>query len=70
MPHDSCHVGQHAVSDGVPETVVNRLEVVEVDERDGMVFAAFARAADRVFDPLEHRAAVRQTGQRIVQCLE
>ena len=52
----------------VPEAVVDHLEVVEVDEHDGR--GGRGPAVERVLDALAEEAAVGQSRQRIVECLE
>ena len=53
----------------MPERVVDVFEVVEIDEQDrgGAVLAA--RASQHLFDPVEDEHAVREPGQRVVECL-
>jgi len=57
---------QQPVAGGMPERVVDELEVVEVDEqqRDGAL--ALARAGDRRAQPGVELRAVREPGQRVV----
>jgi hypothetical protein len=59
---------QDVVAGGVAEAVVDRLEVVQVDEEDGGV--AEVAAVEGVLDPLAEQAAVGQPGQRVVEGLE
>ena len=53
---------EQRVADGVPEAVVDALEVVEVDEDD----RDRLRFGDRVREPLAEQRAVGQAGQRVV----
>ena len=59
---------QDVVAGGVTEAVVDRLEVVEVDEEDRQV--ADLAAVEGVFDPFPEQAPVGQSRQRIVEGLE
>ena len=56
------HRHQQLVAGGMPEAVVDRLEVVEVDEHDRDVLFVDERLADRVGE----QRAVGQAGERIV----
>jgi len=58
-------VDEHGVTNAVTEPVVDRLEVVEVDDekREGQIVAA--RGAERIVQVLLDRAAVAQAGERI-----
>ena len=58
------HQLQHLVARGVPEPVVDGLEVVEVDEQHRHVRIA---AAERVLGPVVEERAVRQPGQLVVE---
>ena len=62
-------LGEHLVAGRVPEAVVDRLEVVEVEEhdRDAAVLAAIAR--DRVAHALREQCAVGEPGDRVVEGL-
>ena len=51
------------------EAVVDRLEVVEVDEEDGAEVAGPAAAVEGVLDPVAEQAAVGEAGERIVERL-
>jgi hypothetical protein len=54
----------------VTEAVVERLEVVEIQEQDRVVSGRSAfRPGDRVLDPVPEQAAVREPGQGIVEGL-
>ncbi len=59
-------LGQHLVADRVAERVVDRLEVVEVEEQD----RGGARAVgQRRLDALREERAVREAGERVVEGL-
>ncbi len=49
------------------ESVVDRLETVEVDEKNGQTLAGAPRPADCMLERVGHRGAVMQAGQRIVR---
>ena len=57
---------QQLVPDGVAERVVDRLEVVDVDEQHRQLRA---RAGERVAHAGDEQRAVRQVGQRVVEGL-
>jgi len=57
--------GQQSVSCGVSEGVVDVLEVSEVEEQDGSCCPAFHGD----FDCLVERVSVRESGQRVMQCV-
>ena len=63
------HLDEHLVAGGVPQAVVDRLEVVEVEEDHGHALALAARAGDRMADALGEQGAVRQAGHRVVEGL-
>src|SRR5262245_63470210 len=51
------------------EAVVDRLEVVEVEEHDGDVLVLAPRAGERVPDTLREQRPVREPGDRVVEGL-
>ena len=53
----------------MPERVVDRLEVVEVDEEDADRVAASRGAADGEREAVEEERAVRHAGERVVEGL-
>ena len=61
---------QQLVAGGVAEAVVDRLEVVEVEEQRGHRARAAARPARAASAALDEPAAVGQAGQRVVEGLE
>ena len=63
------HLEQHPVSGGVPETIVDGLEVVQVDEDDGHPDALAQRACHGVANALVEQRAVGEVGDRIVEGL-
>ena len=63
------HVEQHLVAGGVAEAVVDRLEVVEVEEDHGQALVVAARARDRVPHPLDEQRAVGEVRHRVVEGL-
>ena len=60
---------QHLVAGGVAEAVVDRLEVVEVDEDDGQARALAAGARDGVAHALDEQRAVGEVGDGVVEGL-
>ncbi|MEZ5121860.1 MAG: hypothetical protein R2736_09830 [Solirubrobacterales bacterium] len=60
---------QDRIAPGMPERVVDALEVVEVHEDDGDRVATAASGRDRVFGAVLEQRPVRQAGQGIVQPL-
>ena len=60
------HDLQHLVAGQMAERVVDVLEAVEVDEQHGEHVAVPPRDRQRVVQPLEERAAVVETRQRVV----
>ena len=60
---------EQLVAGRVAEAVVDRLEVVEVEEQQGDVVAAAARPLERVLDAVQEQRPVRQPGERVVECL-
>ena len=63
------HLEQHPVADGVPEAVVDGLEVVEVDEQHGHAHALAQRPGHRVADALVEQRAVGEMRDRVVERL-
>jgi hypothetical protein len=61
----SAHLEQHLVAAAVAEGVVERLEVVEVDEQDGD--RRVVAALERVPDAVEQQRAVGHPGERVVE---
>ena len=57
---------QHPVADLVPVPIVDRLEVVEVDEQECAATAAAAAAGHRMGEPLLEQPAVGETGQPVM----
>ena len=62
-------VDEHAVAGGVAEAVVDRLEVVDVDEHQRQRAAVAQRALGLLGEALVERAAVGEPGQRVGQRL-
>ncbi len=60
------HRPQQLVPGGVPERVVDALEVVEVDEQGRDRRPVAARAAEHVTEPVDDQRPVRQAGERVV----
>ncbi len=60
---------QDPVAGGVAEAVVDRLEVVEVDEDDGQADVVAAGAGDGVADALDEQRAVGEARDRVVEGL-
>ena len=60
---------EHEVSRRVPEAVVDRLEVVEVDEDDGDRETAALHAGERVLNAVGEERAIRKTRDRVVERL-
>ena len=58
---------QQLVPGRMAKGVVDRLETVEVDEKNGQALAAAPRLADCMLERVGHRGAVVQAGQRIVR---
>ena len=71
VPPSRCADGhQQLVARPVPQAVVDRLEVVEIQEQDGQRrLAQPAGAIERVLDPIGEERPVGEPGQRIVQRL-
>src|SRR5439155_9936461 len=57
------------VAGGVPEAVVDRLEVVQVEEHDGEAGALAPAASERVANPLDEQRPVGEPGDRVVERL-
>ena len=60
---------QHRVAGGVAEAVVDRLEVVEVDEHHADRCPLAAGAGQRVLDAVGEQRAVGEAGERVVERL-
>jgi hypothetical protein len=56
-------LAQHLVAAGMAAAVVDGLEVIEIDERDGQRLARAHRTLQRRLDQLRRMASVRQPGQ-------
>jgi hypothetical protein len=61
------HVDQRAVAGGVAQLVVDRLEVVEVDEQQGQRDAGPGAAAQGGRQPLPEQGPVGRVGEPIVE---
>ena len=59
-------LGEHLVAGGVPEAVVDGLELVEVDEQQPDRAGGAGLAGQRLPDALHQPGPVRQPGQRVV----
>ena len=60
---------QRLIADVVAERVVDRLEVVDVEEEDGEAAGLALERRDRLVEPVGQRDAVEQPGHRVVQRL-
>ena len=58
---------QQLVAGGVPERVVDGLEVVEIDEQGRDLRLAARAAREHLLDAIEDQRPVRQAGQRVVR---
>ena len=58
---------QQQVADVVAEGVVERLEVVQVDEQQCAISSAAGAGRQRLLQPVEQQPAVGQAGQRVVE---
>ena len=58
---------QDPVAGAVPETVVDRLELVEVEQQDARRPLAALRPGGGLADPVAEQGAVGQAGQRVVE---
>jgi hypothetical protein len=58
---------QQAIAHVVPERVVERLEIVEVDEQQGALALAAHARRDGYPQAVVQQAAVRQAGQRVIE---
>ena len=69
-PHDAVEPrgnrAQEFIADTMTERVVNRLEVVEVDEQRRDRRLAATRAREHLLDAIQDQCAVGEPGQRIV----
>jgi hypothetical protein len=63
------HLHEQLVTRGVAEAVVDRLEVVEVEEQDGVTLGTTAFALQRALGPVLEQRAVRELGEPVVQGL-
>ena len=63
------HLDQHLVPGQVAETVVDRLEAVEVEEQHGDVGALAVGAHERLLEPVEEEGAVGKPGERVAERL-
>ena len=63
------HLGQQLVARGVPERVVDRLEVVEVHEQDRGVLVVARLAVECVLDAVAEQRAVGEPGDGVVERL-
>ncbi len=59
---------QHAIAFAVAEAVVDGLEVVEVDEQHRHAAIAALADRERVLDAVAEQRAIREQGQRVVEC--
>ena len=66
-PEAVAHLYEQLVPDAVAEAIVDRLEVVEIDEEDGPTATGRTCDADRPLHTTPQQGAVGQTGQRIVE---
>jgi hypothetical protein len=64
--HTVRELAQEPVAGPMPERIVDRLEVIEIDVRDRVRRAAMARGLERNPDDLLEVPAVRQARERIV----
>ena len=59
---------QELIAGGMPQTVIDHLEAVEVEEQDGETVVLLAlRAKDRPAEPVHEQRPVGQVGQRVVE---
>ena len=65
VPEDGRHLLEQAIALGMAHGVVDRLEVVEIDEQQGALAAVTRARLERELEPLHQQAAVGQTGQRV-----
>ncbi len=63
------HGDQQLVTGGVPQTVVDQLEVVEVEEQDGQRRQGPSGAGQGVLQPVPEQGPVGQTAQGVVEGL-
>ncbi len=64
------HFHQHLITGGVAQSVVHRLEAVEIDEEHGgAVLGRALLACQRPLQLLEEESAIGQAGQRVVEGL-
>ena len=69
VPEPLPHGLQQQVSGVMSERVIDELEMVQVGEQDGEDCATLFRIPDCLMQALEQLGAVRQAGQRIMECL-
>src|SRR5450631_172694 len=65
LPQHVRHQPKHLVADAVPKIVVERLEMIDVDQQDAERLALFHRSDLGLAKKLIERTAVWQTGERI-----
>ena len=63
------HGDQQLVADWMSETVVDRLEVVEIQEQHGHRVEATVAPVHGMGEPVEEQGAVRQTGEGVMERL-
>ena len=62
------HLGQQLVASEMPERIVDRLEMIEIDKHQGDLLALAFGSDQRLFDPILQQGAVGQAGQWIIIC--
>src|SRR5215467_10204060 len=65
LAHPVGHCLQQFVADRMSERVVDALETVQVEIKDGYLFSRRS-VQERCFEPLPQQCAIRQVSQRIV----
>ena len=66
-PQPRTQLLQHLVPNGVTESVVDRLEPVEVEHHERDLFALAASPSDRLLQAVEEQRPVGEVGQRVVE---
>jgi hypothetical protein len=66
LAESRCHRPQDRIADGVPEPVVDRLEAIDVGDREGECLVPSRRALEHLAEAVHEEAAIRQVGERIV----